>query len=238
MANGNVQPNRQLRAPARADFRAGRYLRAADLQLEQAYRLERARRHNRLLHEWGIVCGLWVAAAADPARPWALYVCPGFAIGPYGDEIEVRERTLVNVRDFLWAKPPEGKLELRRAFVAIRYRERPRRLAALPGTPCACDHPEYAASRVADGFEVEKRLIIDHRLDLIAFTSVGEIESLLHVLGDERGALDSQTIACYGPMTAGGARERNIRVDIMPDQSSAFEHYLRAIEHHFRKLAA
>lgn len=154
MADANVQPNRQLRAPARADFRAGRYLRAADLQLEQAYRLERARRHNRLLHEWGIVCGLWVAAAAEPARPWALYVCPGFAIGPYGDEIEVRERTLVNVRDFLWAKPPEGKLELRRAFVAIRYRELPRRLAALPSTPCACDHPEYAASRVADGFEL------------------------------------------------------------------------------------
>lgn len=98
--------------------------------------------------------------------------------------------------------------------------------------------PAYVTRRVVDGFEVEKRLIIDHRLDLIAFTSVGEIESLLHVLGDERGALDSQTIACYGPMTAGGARERNIRVDIMPDQSSAFEHYLRAIEHHFRKLAA
>lgn len=98
--------------------------------------------------------------------------------------------------------------------------------------------PAYVTRRIADGFAIEKQLIVDRRLDLIAFTSVGEIESLLHILGDQRDILNSHVIACYGPMTAGGARERGIRVDIMPGHSSAFEHYIEAMEQHFARQLA
>lgn len=94
--------------------------------------------------------------------------------------------------------------------------------------------PAYATTRVSEGLDAEKRMIIDGEVDLIAFTSVGEIESLLYVLGDRRDVLDRYATACYGPMTAGGARQRGIHVDIVSENNSAFEYYLEAMEKYFR----
>ncbi len=95
--------------------------------------------------------------------------------------------------------------------------------------------PAYTTRRVSDGLEAETRMIIDGEVDLLAFTSVGEIESLLYVLGDRRDVLDRYTTACYGPMTAGGARQRGIHVDIVSPDNSAFEHYVEAMEKYFRE---
>lgn len=94
--------------------------------------------------------------------------------------------------------------------------------------------PAYATTRVTSGFEPEKRRIVAGDLDLIAFTSVAEIESLLQILGDQRDALRRCTLAFYGPMTAAGGKERGLQVDIMSRTFTAFEHYIDAIEQHFR----
>jgi hypothetical protein len=76
----------------------GRPLSAVDLRREQAYQLDKARLRNRLLHGWGIVCGLDVEIvpklACDPAdeTPDAtvLVVQPGAALDCQGNEIIVR----------------------------------------------------------------------------------------------------------------------------------------------------
>jgi len=94
--------------------------------------------------------------------------------------------------------------------------------------------PVYATHRVTGGLEVELQLLLDGKLDLVAFTSVGEIDGLLHMLGNDRHVLDDQTIACYGPVTANGARQRNLRVDIVADNYSVFEGYIQALERHYR----
>jgi hypothetical protein len=141
---------------ARARFETGTYLTAASLSLEQQYRLQRLRRHNRHLHGWGVVCGLLVVPAATGARPWAVGVCPGFGIGPYGDEIEVHERTQVDIAEFLWSRPaaPVGTaVPVWRAYVAVRYVEREDALQAVPRRACGCNEPEYVATRVIDGYE-------------------------------------------------------------------------------------
>src|SRR3989442_1496490 len=83
----------------RPDYKSGIYLAAHDLLTEQRYRLQRSRRHDRYLHGWGVICGLLVVPATDPSRPWAVYVCPGYAIGPY-DEIEVQTPAAVDVREY------------------------------------------------------------------------------------------------------------------------------------------
>src|SRR5260370_39362995 len=66
----------------------------ADLTLEQDYFRDRMRRHNRLLHGWGVVCGATVCPVqivnADGTvsyAPWQVQVQPGYILGPYGDEI-------------------------------------------------------------------------------------------------------------------------------------------------------
>src|SRR5947207_1586639 len=48
----------------------GQPLSALDLRREQAYHLEKARLHNRLLHGWGIACGLDVRVTVkEDCRP-------------------------------------------------------------------------------------------------------------------------------------------------------------------------
>jgi hypothetical protein len=72
----------------------GQLLDAADLRQEQLYFRENARRHNRMLHGWGIVCGLCVRPGAAGCE---LIVEPGYALDPYGDEIVVENDVTVDL---------------------------------------------------------------------------------------------------------------------------------------------
>jgi hypothetical protein len=141
---------------SRARFDRGTYLTAGALSLEQVYRLQRLRRHNRHLHGWGVVCGLFVVPAATAAHPWAVAVCPGFAIGPHGDEIEVPQRAQVDIAEFLWSRPAipaSTGVPLWRAYISVRYVEREDALQAVPHRGCGCNEPVYAPARIVDGFE-------------------------------------------------------------------------------------
>ena len=82
----------------RPQYIAGNLFGARDLNDEQAYRLDHVKHHARLLHGWGVVCGLTVIAAPQPGAPWTIRVCPGYAIGPCGDEIEVPAAVLLDIR--------------------------------------------------------------------------------------------------------------------------------------------
>jgi hypothetical protein len=139
----------------RPQYAAETHLAAQDLLSEQRYRLQRLRRHNRYLHAWGVVCGLWVVPARDSAHPWAVQVCRGYAIGPYGDEIEVPVPAVVDVRDFLWRLPPNQAAVSRLAYVGLRYAEQER--CPVPTTPpgCGCNEPIYKPSRLRDSFQVD-----------------------------------------------------------------------------------
>ncbi len=75
---------------ARNNYHAGRLLGAQDFQLEQDYVRERLRRHNRALHGAGIVDGLQVSVGPDSAGGEQVVVQPGFALDPFGEEIELR----------------------------------------------------------------------------------------------------------------------------------------------------
>lgn len=107
-------------ALARPDWWAGSELSASDLRLEQKYFLQRLRRDRRLVHGWGVVCGLNVVSANDTSlnRGWELLVCPGYGVGPCGDEILVETPFPFNLSDYLWTRPRgqpgESRLDRRR----------------------------------------------------------------------------------------------------------------------------
>src|SRR2546427_7994966 len=76
-----------------------------DLTLEQNYFRDRMRRHNRLLHGWGVVCGAMVCPVtvtnsdgSTSFKPWQVTVQRGHALGPYGDEIMVDCPRTVDLR--------------------------------------------------------------------------------------------------------------------------------------------
>jgi hypothetical protein len=82
----------------RTRFFAGQLLSASDLEAEQEYSREKDRLHNRMLHGWGIVCGLHVELASRSMEP-RVVVTPGFALGPGGDEIVVPEQRAIELLD-------------------------------------------------------------------------------------------------------------------------------------------
>jgi hypothetical protein len=91
-ACGNVVDFTRLR------YFHGQALGAPDLRGEQAYHLEKARLRNRLLHGWGIVCGLDVdVVPKQPCDPddeapssSVLTVQPGAALDCRGNDVIVR----------------------------------------------------------------------------------------------------------------------------------------------------
>ncbi|HZH31990.1 MAG TPA: hypothetical protein VEY11_14585 [Pyrinomonadaceae bacterium] len=84
-------------ATERNRYFTGKFMAARDFQDEQTYFLSRHRLHNRLLHGWGIVCGLKVTHHPDYrrnpdsacARRWVV-VHPGIALDCCGRELVVK----------------------------------------------------------------------------------------------------------------------------------------------------
>jgi hypothetical protein len=85
-------------APTAAGERTRYYPRqlvsAADLTQDQLYFREKSRRHNRLLHGWGIVCGAEVRVSTQPG---CVDVNAGYILGPYGDEIVIDDIVTVDL---------------------------------------------------------------------------------------------------------------------------------------------
>jgi hypothetical protein len=117
-----------------------------------------------LLHGWGVVCGLEVVA--DPqAGALAVSVCPGYALGPLGDEIYVAEPAKLDLSHC--ARPPADPCTPLHAvapapaksplLVMIRYAECPTRPMRTLPAGCGCDETACEYSRIRDGFELQCR---------------------------------------------------------------------------------
>ena len=65
----------------------GQVIGVDDLEQEQLYHREKARRHNRFLHGWGIVHGLEVHAGTHGTGK--VTISPGYALDRNGEEIVV-----------------------------------------------------------------------------------------------------------------------------------------------------
>jgi hypothetical protein len=93
----------------RMHFFDRQFLRASDFQAEQAYHLDRRRRHNAGFHSHGVVEGLLVVPSEDANH---VKIEPGWAVDPLGREIVlVASRTVpiegVNVNIWMAYPDPE-----------------------------------------------------------------------------------------------------------------------------------
>ena len=184
-----------------------------EMNLEAAYFRDRMRRHNRLLHGWGVVCGAEVCPVPSPGRngygpsddiddvtmapargsgpsaphgrtperprddcepcagwePWKMMVAPGYILGPYGDEITIDSRVVVDLRRYCtpgvsgdcWSQAPDPWCSDVKVtgvespvFVAVRYREMMTRPVRVPPPGCGCDDLDCDYSRWCDGYEI------------------------------------------------------------------------------------
>jgi hypothetical protein len=82
-------------------------------------------------------------------------VCPGYAIGPYGDEIEVAAQVIIDIRDNLWLQPLADEGKLKAAYLGLRYTEQMRRSIPATFPSCGCEETSYKPSRVRDDVRVD-----------------------------------------------------------------------------------
>lgn len=96
---------------ARNRYFTGKFLTARDFAGEQHYHRSRHLLHNRMLHGWGIVCGLNVTPHPNPAcQDRFVVVGPGMALDCYGRELVLEQSQVVQI----WTPPKEGE-EARKA---------------------------------------------------------------------------------------------------------------------------
>ena len=137
----------------------------SEMDTEQKYFLDKLRRHNRFLHGWGVVCGLKVAPVPTRQAPWRVCIGPGYALGPYGDEIYVPEPGVMldlhQCGPGAITDPCEPDLLRKRAnaangtlFVAIKYAECVARPVRAEPASCACEEDVCEYSRIRDSFEI------------------------------------------------------------------------------------
>lgn len=151
----------------RVRFFPRQLLTADDMRAEQEYFREKARRHNRYLHGWGVVCGCTVEVVKDAKTP-TVRVCPGYAVGPQGDEICIDQCVDVDLKtgpkeqpcSVRWPCPPLGDVPAANdgratVYIAVRYAECFSRPVRVHPAGCGCDETGCEYSRVRDSFEIK-----------------------------------------------------------------------------------
>jgi hypothetical protein len=147
-----------------------------DLTLEQNYFRDRMRRHNRLLHGWGVVCGALVCPVTSKdsnsvitVAPWQVQVQRGYILGPYGDEIildcprtvDLRGRGVsgvtgdpcVDVPD-PWCSQVTVPQNPGPLYIAVKYKQSMTRPVRVQPIGCGCDDTSCECSRWHDGYEI------------------------------------------------------------------------------------
>lgn len=149
-----------------------------DLTLEQNYFRDRMRRHNRLLHGWGVVCGALVCPATKTNAdgtivlvPYNVVVQTGYILGPYGDEIILDCQRTVDLRTSgvsgvtgdacldapdpwctqVYQTPSSSTNTL---YIAVQYKQSMMRPVRVQPAGCGCTDTSCEFSRWHDGYEI------------------------------------------------------------------------------------
>jgi hypothetical protein len=155
-----------LREQERTRYYSHQLISADDLTQDQIYQREKRRMHNRLLHGWGIVCGLDVSLDTTNAASPLAAISPGYALSPQGDEIYVPTEVRFDLGQCITGPtsgacsslcytPATNAVDPSQTFyLAIRFIECPARPVRVAPLNCGCDDTACEYSRIRESFEV------------------------------------------------------------------------------------
>jgi hypothetical protein len=156
-----------LRGLERTRFFPRQIVTPDDLTQDQIYFREKSKRHNRMLHGWGIVCGACVRRGAKSCE---VIIEPGYILGPFGDEIVIDRDTVVDVCKLgtgemdgccgeeldPWCSDVKADCAAGTFYLAVKYSEcMARPVRGGGGCGCGCDDHDCEYSRIRDGFSVK-----------------------------------------------------------------------------------
>lgn len=154
-------------ATDRIRYFTGRYMTARDFRDEQTYFQSRRHLHNRILHGWGVVCGLYVYP--DPDSNCAkdhVAIKPGIALDCCGREVVV-PLAVKSPRLHLDHKPKDdaaGEESAWYALLCLHYRETDIECAPVLYNECNCNEQRSEYSRVREGYALEWHWVRIHDL--------------------------------------------------------------------------
>jgi hypothetical protein len=143
----------QLHPFERNRYFYGKLLSAGDFQTEQSYMNEKRQLINRLIHGWGVVCGLQVKPVACPE---GIRIAPGVALDSQGREILVNRDVIIRKNEIVSCQvDKQGQKESRSLYVCLQYVECEKDpVPALNPLTCqeSCEH-----THIVEGFKIEIR---------------------------------------------------------------------------------
>ena len=153
-----------LRGLERTRFFPRQLVTPDDLTQDQVYFREKSKRHNRMLHGWGVVCGACVRRGATPCE---VIVEPGYVLGPFGDEIVIDRDVVVDVCKLgtgeldgccgeeldPWCSDAKADCSAGTYYLAVKYSDcMSRPVRGGGGCGCGCDDHDCEYSRIRDSF--------------------------------------------------------------------------------------
>jgi hypothetical protein len=150
-----LEPRRE-----RIRYFTGRHMTARDFVDADDYHRSMRYLHNRVLHGWGIACGLSVDAHPDPrCRPCRVIVRCGLAIDCCGREIVVPKDVVTEPLDWDGRKTHEYV-----GLLALTYRETLTEKVPVLYSPEACGTPPMEYGRIREGYELSWHWITKDQL--------------------------------------------------------------------------
>ncbi len=144
-------------AVERNNYFCGKLMVERDFWCDQEYHMGKLRRHNKLAHGWGTLCGLKVVQhPKEECRDKYIVLKPGVAYDCCGREIIVKEEQLIKLPGKIEEKDytAEMKATVSLLFVAIHYRECFTEPVPSLYSECECDD-RCEPNRIRELFEVK-----------------------------------------------------------------------------------
>jgi hypothetical protein len=159
-------------ATERMRYFTGRYMTARDFRDEQLYHLTHRYLHNRMMHGWGVLCGLHVYQhPTEGCRHDRVIVNAGMAVDCCGREIVINQ-TIVPPPIPWKGKPSDEQREAQQEegeyapadrrwypLLCLHYVEKQIESVPVLYSEGSCDEQRREYSRIAEGYEFEWRWV-------------------------------------------------------------------------------
>jgi len=149
----------------RMRYFTGRHMTARDFHDEDAYHRTFRRLHNRMLHGWGIVCGLTVHR--QPHEECGVIVRCGLALDCCGHEIMVRKDAVLKPPVDEWPRRVDMPCRDRDyvLLLCLEYCESLTEKVPVLYSPQACSSPAYEYGRIKEGYALRWHFVREDKLE-------------------------------------------------------------------------
>jgi hypothetical protein len=148
-------PSCEPQTPLRNHYFFGKLMDVPDFEVEQAYGVEKLKRHHARLHGTGTICGLVAGAHPNPAcRDRWVTISPGSALDCCGNEILViaPETLDLSAIPAVAALAEETEVRDHLLQICIRYRECPIEEVPVLYDACGCDDTRCVPNRILETY--------------------------------------------------------------------------------------